>query len=52
MGTACCAVRRVYMCPGELEPKATLADKAMRMSEIIAVAAGGAGLAAYYKART
>ena len=38
-------------CQGELEPKATLEDKAMRMTEIIAVAAGGAGLAAYYKAR-
>ncbi|CAE7726907.1 rlmJ [Symbiodinium pilosum] len=34
---------------GELHANATFEDKAMCMSEIIAVAAGGAGLAAFYK---
>ena len=37
-------------CRGELHANATFEDKAMCMSEIIAVAAGGAGLAAFYKA--
>ncbi|CAE7367203.1 rlmJ [Symbiodinium natans] len=35
---------------GEMDAKATFEDKAMCLTEIIAVAAGGAGLAAFYKA--